>query len=449
MNTSEKDIREYFNQRFTDFSKTLNGSQNRELKQLRLEAMGAFSERGFPLSKDEEYKYTPITRTLLKSLQLSGKQVTEPTMVPPGLSDGMTFSEHLIPGLDGYLVVFWNGQLVFYTDDLPDNLIIEHLDPLNSAQQDNLVSHLGKLVNVNSDAFAALNTAFFNQGSLITVKRNTTVDKPIIIYHLSDGQQGTTYTQTRHLVLAEMHSQSTIIEVYKNLSPDHQSFQNIATEIYLEENAQMNIDKVQTDCSGAILVDNTCIDQKKNSRLYCSTITTSGSMIRNNLNISINGENCESHMNGLYMLKGKDHVDNHTLVDHRIANSFSNEFYKGIVDEDATGVFNGKIYVQPYAQKTNAFQSNKNILLSDRASMNTKPQLEIWADDVKCSHGATIGQLDEDQVFYLRTRGLDEGQAKGLLLYAFATEFLEHISLPALADHLEEVIANRLYHRIS
>ena len=221
--------------------------------------------------------------------------------------------------------------------------------------------------------------------------------------------------------------------------------QNDDSEVFLEENAQLNIHKIQTECSGAILVDNTNINQKNNSQLYCNTITTGGTIIRNNLNVTINGEYCESHINGLYLLKGNDHVDNHTMVDHRIANSYSNELYKGIIDDSATGVFNGKIFVQPDAQKTNAFQSNKNLLLSDKASMNTKPQLEIWADDVKCSHGATTGQLDSDQVFYMRARGLNEQQARGLLLYAFATEFLQHISsIPVLKVHLEKAIASRL-----
>jgi Fe-S cluster assembly protein SufD len=168
-------------------------------------------------------------------------------------------------------------------------------------------------------------------------------------------------------------------------------------------------------------------------------------MVRNNLNISVDGEHCETHMYGLYMLNDKTHVDNHTTVDHRVANCYSNELYKGIIDDRATGVFNGKIYVRPHAQKTNAFQSNKNLLLSDDASMNTKPQLEIWADDVKCSHGATTGQLDNEQMFYLRARGLDETQARGLLLYAFAHETLEHVSSEALKSYLEEVIAHRLY----
>ena len=442
MSTTEKELRDHFSQKFADFRKSMNGSQIDQIKQLRVRAMETLTEHGFPLARDEEYKYTPITRTLLKSVEFTADYPTEPAIVPP-------FSEHLLPGLKGYTLVFWNGRLVYNSHDSTDELLVEPLDQLNPEQQNRLCGYLGKLINSRADAFAALNTAFLNQGCAITIKPGASTELPLIIYHLSDGSQGTVYSQSRHLVLAGKNSRATVIEIFKNLSTESESFHNTACEIFLEENARLTLYKIQTDCTESILVDNTHIDQRSNSQLFCNTISTTGKMIRNNLSISVNGEYCESHMNGLYLLNQKSHVDNHTLVDHRMANSFSNELYKGIVDDTATGVFNGKIYVQQDAQKTNAFQSNKNILLSDRASVNTKPQLEIWADDVKCSHGATTGQLDPDQVFYLRSRGLDEQQARGLLLYAFATEFLDNISVPELQDHLQKVIADRLYHQKS
>jgi len=438
MSITEKELRQHFTDKFEDFTKTLNGNQLTDIDKLRSEAIDAFAQQGFPLRKNEEYKYTPITRALLKSLELNPAQPHEAGVVPP-------FGEHLVPDLDGYLLVYWNGKLVYKPDDTVKGLTIEQFDDLDQNQQSELSKYLATLTNYRSDAFAALNTAFFVHGSLIRIASGTTLDKPLIIYHLSDGQFGTIYTQTRHLVIAEKNAQATMVEINKNLTANQQIFHNTVSEVFLEENAQLNIHKIQTECSGAILVDNTNINQKNNSLLYCNTITTGGTIIRNNLNVTINGEYCESHINGLYLLKGNDHVDNHTMVDHRIANSYSNELYKGIIDDSATGVFNGKIFVQPDAQKTNAFQSNKNLLLSDKASMNTKPQLEIWADDVKCSHGATTGQLDSDQVFYMRARGLNEQQARGLLLYAFATEFLQHISsIPVLKVQLEKAIASRL-----
>jgi len=442
MSNTEKDLRDVFSGKFADFRKSINGSQIDEINQLRYQAMEAFTENGFPQTRDEEYKYTPITRTLLKSVNFLADYPTEATVVPP-------FSEHLLPGLKGYTLVFWNGRLVFNSGDATDELSVEPFNQLNTGQQNRLARYLGKLINSKTDTFAALNTALLNQGCAITVKPGANSELPVMIYHLSDGSRGAAYSQSRNLILVGKNSRATVVEIFKNLSEEPQSFHNTATEVFVEENASLTLYKIQTDCVGSILVDNTHIDQKRHSQLFCNTITTTGKMIRNNLNININGEYCESHMNGLYLLNKNSHVDNHTLVDHRIANSFSNEMYKGIVDDSATGVFNGKIYVQPDAQKTNAFQSNKNILLSDKARMNTKPQLEIWADDVKCSHGATTGQLDADQVFYLRSRGLDKQQARGLLLYAFATEFLDNISLSVLHEYLEKVIADRLYHQKS
>ena len=438
MNTSEQQLRDKFNERFNEFNRVNNGYHTPELKQLRQDAMEVFAQNGFPSLKSEEYKYTPITRKLLKSVDLKAALPAEFGLVPP-------FGEHMIPGLDGYILTFWNGKLVYCSDDTPEALNVELLDKLDHAQQNKLLEHLGT-ISSKTDAFASLNTALINEGAAITIKENNSLDKPVIIYHFTDSSQGNEYSQTRHLILAERNAQAKVVEVNKNLSPEFHPFQNTVYEIFLEEEAKLEVIKLQTDCDGSILVDNSHVRQKKNSYLSCNTISTSGDIVRNNLNISIEGEACEAHMNGLYLVAGNSHIDNHTLVDHRVANSFSNELYKGIIDDVATGVFNGKIYVQPDAQKTNAFQSNKNILLSDKASMNTKPQLEIWADDVKCSHGATTGQLDEEQVFYLRARGLDEQQAKGLLLYAFATEVIEEISVSVLREYLEKIISERLYH---
>ena len=438
MSIKEIELRDHFIEKFKAFKEKMNGGQTAAIKDLRTEAFDAFSSKGFPMSKDEEYKYTPLTKALLRTLEIESKQPSEAGVIPP-------FSEHLIPDLQGYILVYWNGKLVYRSEDFPETVIVSQMDELDHSQQQELGKYLAKQGKWKTDAFTALNTAFFNQGSVIRVTKGTQPDLPIIIYHLNNGDNGTVYTQTRHLVIAETDSQPTLVEINKNVTSGQKIFHNSVSEVYIEKGARLDYTKIQTECSDSFLVDNTFINQEKNSRLQCATITTSGSIIRNNLNITIDGEYCESYMNGLYLVKDKDHVDNHTMVDHRIANSYSNELYKGIIDDSATGVFNGKIFVQPNAQKTNAFQSNKNILLSDKASMNTKPQLEIWADDVKCSHGATTGQLDADQVFYLRARGLDEQQARGLLLYAFATELLEHISIPVLKGYLVKIIEDRLY----
>ena len=442
MSITEQELTDYFQHKFTDFSKKSNGNLIPEIKELREDAIEKFSQLGFPLKKTEEYKYTPITRSILKSVSLDTDHPSEATMLPP-------FGEHLMPELDGFLLVYWNGRLVFKSEDIPDGLEIEQFNELTPARQNEILGYLSSLGDLNTDVFASLNTAFINQGSLIKIAEGAKIEQPIVIYHFFDGGSINTYSQTRHLIVSGKNSEATILEVNKNINSELEVFQNAVTEVFLDEAARLHLHKLQTNCEGAIIVDNTSINQERNSYLNCNTITTGGKMIRNNLNISINGEYCEAHMTGLYLLRDKDHVDNHTKVDHRIANSFSNELYKGIIDESATGVFNGKIFVQPDAQKTNAFQSNKNILLSNSANMNTKPQLEIWADDVKCSHGATTGQLDEEQIFYLRARGLDEQQAKGLLLYAFAKECLENINVQQVQSHLEAVTSERLHNSMS
>ena len=441
MAITEKELTTYFQNKFSDLKDNSIGGQIPEIKELREKALEQFSQLGFPMKKSEEYKYTPITKSLMKSMKLESDIPSEATMLPP-------FGEHLMPSLDGFLLVYWNGRLAFKSEELPKGLTVEQFDELDSNHQDKILNYVASLSELNTDAFASLNTAFLNRGSVISIPDGVEIDRPIIIYHIFDGHTGG-YFQTRHLIIAGKNSQATILEINKNTNSELEVFQNAVTEVFLEESAKLHLHKLQTECDGALIVDNTSISQQEKSYLNCNTITTSGRMIRNNLNISINGQYCEAHMHGLYLLHGKDHVDNHTKVDHRMANSFSNELYKGIIDDSATGVFNGKIYVQPDAQKTNAFQSNKNILLSNKANMNTKPQLEIWADDVKCSHGATTGQLDEDQIFYLRARGLDEQQAKGLLLYAFAKESLENINLPEVQQHLELIISERLYHKKS
>lgn len=213
----------------------------------------------------------------------------------------------------------------------------------------------------------------------------------------------------------------------------------------MENGAHLDYYKIQDDASKIIQVSNTNIRQLQRSQVNTFTLTLEGQAIRNNLTIAIDGENCESHFHGLYLLKGDTMADNHTVVDHLKPNSFSNEMYKGVMDDLSKGVFNGKIFVRPHAQKTNAFQSNRNILLSDKATVNTKPQLEIWADDVKCSHGCTTGQLNEEAMFYLRTRGIPKDTARAMLLYAFASEVLQHVPNTLLRDYMDGLVSERLH----
>jgi len=250
-------------------------------------------------------------------------------------------------------------------------------------------------------------------------------------------------SQPRNLIILEDNAQATIVESFHTIGTND-SFTNCFTEVVLNKDAHLDYYKIQNDSDKSYHVGTTQIYHVKKSYSSSTTITLSGAIVRNNLNIELGDEYCEAYLNGLYLEQGNMHVDNHTLVDHAKPNCYTNELYKGVLDDKSSGVFNGKIYVKLDAQKTNAFQSNKNILLSPNASMNTKPQLEILADDVKCSHGCTIGQMDDNALFFLRSRGIGESNAKALLTYAFASDVIDKVKLEPLRIHLNGLIAQRL-----
>ena len=264
------------------------------------------------------------------------------------------------------------------------------------------------------------------------------------MFFINDATKDKNYINSRNLISIGKNSQVDFLELFSTKG-NNDSFTNIVTEILVDENAHGNYYKIQNKNDNASHIGTTQIHQKRSSVFSTYTFTLNGGTVRNNLNIAVDGEGCESHMYGLYVVNGKTHVDNHTAADHIKPHSMSNELYKGILEDNARGVFNGKVYGEKAAQKTYAFQSNKNICLSDTSTVNTKPQLEIWADDVKCSHGCTTGQLDEDALFYLRARGLSKDSARALLLYAFAIEVIESVKLEPLKNYLEQIISDRLH----
>jgi Fe-S cluster assembly protein SufD len=278
------------------------------------------------------------------------------------------------------------------------------------------------------------------------VKKGAVVEHPIYIYNITDARSANILSQPRTLIHVGENAQVQFAETYATLGTC-ESFTNQVTEVVVEKDARVEYYKIQTDSGSQ--VNTTHFRQIGKSIVNTVTVSLSGGIVRNNLNIAMEAEHSESHFYGLYFLKGKTHVDNHTIVDNVKPNCYSNELYKGIIDDDAAAVFNGKIFVQRDAQKTNAYQSNKNILLSDNATVNTKPQLEIFADDVKCSHGCTVGQLDEEGMFYLRSRGVSERIAKSLMVHAFAIDILEHIKPVALRNYVDQIISERLDVNIS
>lgn len=423
---------------FEKFIQT-TGNDNARLLNIRKQAWENFSKMGFPSAKNEEYKYTPVTRLLEKELDPN----TEVTSIFP---DDVEYTRYFQDAADANILVFVNG--VFHKDisriiSPKNELIIKELEEAYFENPDLISDHFAQYADYNADPFIALNTAFAKNGTFIQVKDNAVIEKPVFFYYISDTSKSQVISFPRNLILAGKNSQFQFADFYVSAG-GATSFNNIVTEIKVNANAQVQYYKIQQEEDHAIHVGTTQVHQEKDSTFSATTISLSGRLIRNNLNIAIGGTGCTANMFGLYMPDGRQHVDNHTVVDHREPHSFSNELYKGILSGKSTGVFNGKIYVRQDAQKTNAFQSNKNILLSPDATMNTKPQLEIWADDVKCSHGATTGQLDEEQLFYLRARGISKESAQAMLLYAFAKDVLENIQIEALKTSLDNILAKRL-----
>lgn len=401
-------------------------------------------EQGKSLTaKSEDYKYTPTTRILSdkfnwSQLPLAGEK--EPLVTPSYISS-------LLPAsIDSYAIVLVNGALHEVTYTLNDYLPFEVMSfaQAYSTYQQLLDSYFTHYLATTIDPFALINTALFNQGILIHVPNNTILTKPICIYHVTGHfTTNSNISYPRVLISIGDKSQVPLINSW-NAWLNQSTFTNAVLDIQVGSQAQLDYYALQIQGEKAYQVINTNCYQAEHSQVNSYTFTWEGELIRNNLSFHLQAPYVQSNMYGLYYLNGSQHVDNQTTADHQQPYTESQELYKGIVTDQATGIFNGKIYVQAEAQKTNAFQANNNILFSDEATIHTKPQLEIWADDVKCSHGATVGQLDENQLFYLRARGISYEVARHMLLHAFADEIIEKVPLLSLRDYLKESLDARL-----
>jgi Fe-S cluster assembly protein SufD len=301
--------------------------------------------------------------------------------------------------------------------------------------------YFNKIAQKNS--ITSLNTAFSKEGAYIHIPKSKVAEKPIQIVHFSTGNESALMLQPRNLIVVEENAQVQIIERHQSLT-DNPVLTNSVTEIFANKSAIVDYYKIQNDRQEASLIDSTFINQKDKTFVSVHTFSFGGKLTRNNLNFYQNGEHIDSTMKGITIIGDKQHVDHNTLVHHIEPNCESHQDYKGIFNDSSTGVFNGKVLVEKDAQKTNAFQSNNNILTSDKATINTKPQLEIFADDVKCSHGCTIGQLDDSALFYMKQRGIPEKEAKALLMYAFSNNVLNSVKIPELKQRITKLIANKL-----
>ena len=409
------------------------------LKDVRREAIGVVNQLGFPTTRHEEWKYTNLKT--ITSHQLEFGKVTSIYQVTREDVDRFR-----IAGKNELVLVFENGRYVpSLSDVIPQNANIKISSLADSMETEVVQNYLGKVAAYQNETFVALNTAFILDGIVVHVTANSQIARPIHFMHISNSGNAANVTNIRNLIVADEGSKVSVTESYHSLNNTCKGLINTVTEVVVKANAFVEHVKAQLDAETTNQINFTQVNQEKDSTFDTVTVTLSGALVRNNLHIRLNGVNCTSHLFGLYILDGEQVVDNHTLVDHAMPNCFSNELYKGIIGGKASGVFNGKIFVRKDAQKTNAYQSNKNILLSDEAQINTKPQLEILADDVKCTHGATTGQMDEDALFYLRARGIGEQSAKALLNIAFAGDVLNNIKNEELKNNLLDLAVEKLH----
>mgnify|MGYP000347083743 FL=1 len=404
---------------------------------IRSTSLKTFETLGFPTKKDEAWKYTSLARLLKNDYSIFPKKESSIEL--------KDVKKYFLYEIDSYKVVFIDGiYSPFLSDTTHDGIDVCLLSAaLSKPKYKEVIEKYFNKVAAKDESLTALNTSFAKEGAYVFVPKSVIAEKPIQIIHFSTGEQGDFLLQPRSLIVVEENAQVQIIERHQSLTP-HEVLTNSVTEIFAAKNALVDYYKIQNDRIDASLIDNTFVAQERDSNVNVHTFSFGGKLTRNNLNFTQNGEYIDSTMKGITIIGDQQHVDHYTLVNHVQPNCESHQDYKGIYADKSVGVFNGKIYVDKIAQKTNAFQQNNNILLDNKATINTKPQLEIFADDVKCSHGCTIGQLDEDALFYLRTRGIPKREAKGLLTYAFANNVLESVAIPALKTRINKLIATKL-----
>lgn len=421
---------------FVAFEQGLKGEHD-SLHTIRLEGLKTFEDKGFPTKKEEAWKYTSLNSILKNDFCVVPKNEVA--------VEYKDVKQYFLSDSDTYKLVFINGvfssHLSSTTHDGLDVCLMS--SALTKPKYKMIIDTFFNTVADKTDSLTALNTAYTTEGAFISIPKSTVVAKPIEIIYLSTVEDNALLSQPRNLVLVGENAHVQIVERHQSINESN-VFTNVVTEIIANKRAIVDYYKLQNDLDTASLVDNTYVLQKQESRVSVHTFSFGGKMTRNNLNFYQEGERIDSTLKGITLIGEKQHVDHYTLVSHNQPNCESHQNYKGIYDGSSTGVFNGKIYVDKIAQKTDGFQKSNNILLSEKATIYAKPQLEIFADDVKCSHGCTIGQLNEDAMFYMRQRGIPQKEAKALLMYAFTDEVMESVKVPELKAKVAKLIAKKL-----
>jgi Fe-S cluster assembly protein SufD len=419
---------------FSDIESGLNGHGSAPIHTVRREAFARFKELGIPTPQIEEWKYTNIAQHLTVPFRLAKP-------FSGTLTNAVSFGEcHTIAVVNGFYAEKHSSA------EMPKGVTFSSMADLmhgKGALGDIFQNYLGKAVQFQNKAFAALNMALLRDGIVIRIAKGATIEKPLHLMFVTEPGAEAVTTSPRALIVAEDNSSCRIIESYSG--PDGVRYlSNAVTEIFLGENAQLDHYKLQVEGNDAVHVASVEAHQARSSNFRTHLFSLGSRLTRNDAGVLLDGEGIESTINGLSVLKDEQHVDNHTTLDHAKPHCMSHELFKGIYGDKSAGVFNGTIIVRPQAQKTNAIQSNQSLLLSRDATIDAKPQLKIWADDVKCTHGATIGQLDEHALFYIRSRGVSEQDARNMLIHAFASDVTKEVRLDFLRDYLEELLMKRL-----
>jgi Fe-S cluster assembly protein SufD len=408
-----------------------------QLHDVRTSAIKNFENKGFPTKKEEAWKYTSLNAILKNDYSVFPKH-----------ENAIEFAEikkYFLHEIDTYKVIFVDGKFSSFlsatTHDGIDVCLMS--SALTKPKYKMVIDEYFNKIASKDETLTSLNTAFANEGAYINIPKSKVVEKPIEIIYFSTGVENALMVQPRNLVIVGENAHVQIIERHQCLN-ENPVLTNSVTEIFAQKRAIVDYYKIQNDLQSANLIDNTYISQKQESFVSVHTFSFGGNITRNNLNFYHFGERIDSTLKGITIIGDKQHVDHYTLVNHATPNCESHQNYKTILADSSTGVFNGKIFVEKEAQKTDAFQQNNNILIGDKATINAKPQLEIFADDVKCSHGCTIGQLDESAMFYMQQRGIPKKEAKALLMYAFSNEVIESIKIPELKQRITKIIANKL-----
>jgi len=406
---------------------------------LRKAGMARFAELGFPTVHEEDWRFTNVAPLAKLPFKLTAGSTDEHTA-------RAALEKYVFTHLPGSRLVFVNGHfntVLSSVGKLPDGVKVTSLATALATDSAFIKKQLGQLAQTDDNSFAALNQAFFLDGGFVHIPANQAVEEPIQLIFISTAKHNGDTIQPRNLIIAEAGSKATVIESY--LAADHAAyFTNAVTEIVAGDNAALEHVKFQDEAPDAFHLATIAGNLGRASNVNVHSFALGAKLSRTNIRTKLAGEGLECILNGLYLTRGEQLADHHMIVEHAQPHCASHEYFNGILDDKSKGVFHGRIYVHPVAQKTDAKQTNKNLLLSDDATADTKPQLEIYADDVKCTHGATVGQLNEEAIFYLRARGLGKGTARRMLIHAFAGEIIARVKHDAVREELDKVIWDRL-----